>query len=111
MIIAFVIWSIVTMIFVGIGISCIRSKEAVGFFTFTKPPIVEDVKKYNKAVAKLWFVTAVVFEIIGIPFLFLEQNSPLFIVIMFAVIIWVIVLIVAYLKIEMKYKSRKVCNN
>ena len=93
------------MIFVGIGICSSRSNEAVGFFTFDKPPIVKDVKKYNKAVARLWYVASVIYEVIGIPLLFLKQNSPLVIIIIFAIILWVILLIFVYIKIEIKYKK------
>lgn len=105
MIIAFIIWSIVAAIFLGIGISCRRSNEAVGFFTFVKPPVVDDIRRYNNAVSVLWFVAAVVLEIMGVPFLFLEQNSPVFILLIFAVIILIIVMMVTYIKIEGKYKK------
>ena len=105
MIIGFAVWTIVAIVFMLIGISCRKSDEAVGFFTFVKPPIIEDVKAYNNAVAVLWFVSAVVLEIIGIPILFLKQNSPLFVPIILAVIIWLILLMIIYLKIEAKYKK------
>lgn len=104
MIIGFTIWSIVTIIFVGIGISCRRSNEPVGFFTGCQPTTIENVERYNKAVSNLWFVSASVYEIMGVPLLFLEQNSVLFVPIIFAVVIWVIVMMVVYLKIEAKYK-------
>lgn len=105
MMIAFIIWSIVAVIFFGIGISCRRSNEAVGFFTFVKPPVVDDIRRYNNAVSVLWFVAAVVLEIMGVPFLFFEQNSPVFILLIFAVIILIIVIMVTYIKIEGKYKK------
>lgn len=105
MVIAFVIWSIVAALFLGIGISCRKSNEAVGFFTFAEPPTVEDVRHYNNAVSVLWFVAAVVLEIIGLPFLFIEQNSPLFFLLIFAVMILIIVMMVVYIKIEGKYKK------
>lgn len=104
MIIAFFIWSIVAAIFLGIGISCRKSSEAVGFFTFVKPPVVDDIRHYNNAVSVLWIVAAVVLEMMGVPFLFLEQNSPVFILLVFAVIILIIVMILTYIMIEEKYK-------
>lgn len=104
MIIAFFIWSIVAAIFLGIGISCRKSSEAVGFFTFVKPPVVDDIRHYNNAVSVLWIVAAVVLEMMGVPFLFLEQNSPVFILIIFAVILLIIVMILTNIKIEEKYK-------
>lgn len=103
MVAAFIIWSIVAVAFVGIGICCRKSSEAVGFFTFVQAPIVEDVEHYNNAVSVLWFVAAVVLEIIGIPLLFLEQNSHLVFLLIFAVVILIIIMIVAYIKIEGKY--------
>ena len=105
MIIGFIIVSVIAVIFLSIGISCRNSREAVGFFTFVKPPIVEDVKHYNNAVSILWFVVAGMVEIIGITFLFLQQNSPIWIFVTFGVMILVIVMIIAYLKIETKYKK------
>lgn len=105
MIIGFVIWSIAAVIFLGIGVSCRKSTGAAGFFTFVKPPAVENVEQYNHAVSVLWFVTAGVFEIIGIPLLVLKQNSPLFIPLVFAVMVLVITMIIAYIKIEEKYKK------
>lgn len=105
MIIGFMIWSIVMVLFVGIGISCRKSDVAVGFFTGCKPPEIENVSGYNKAVARLWFVSALIYEIMGIPLLFLEQNSLLFIPIIFGVPIGVIVMMVAYLRIERQYSN------
>lgn len=104
MVIGFVIWSIVAISFCGIGISCRKSHEAVGFFTFINPPTVENIEHYNRAVSVLWFAVAILFEIIGIPFLFLEQNSPLFILVIFAVVILVIAMMIAFFRIEAKYK-------
>lgn len=106
MIIGFIIWSIVTVSFLGIGISGRKSREAVGFFTGCKPPAIENVEKYNKAVSKLWFVSAGVYEIMGVPLLFLEQNSLLFVPIIFGVVLGLIVMMVVYLRIEAKYKKK-----
>lgn len=105
MVIGFIVVSIVALVLLAIGISCRKANEAVGFFTFVKPPKVENVKDYNIAVSILWFVAAGVIEILGIPMLFLEQNSPLFIIVTFAVVILVIVMMVAYIRIEAKYKK------
>lgn len=104
MVIGFVIWSIVAGIFLSIGISGWKSKDPVGFFTFRKPPTVKDVKKYNQAVSLLWMIAAAVLEIIGIPFLFLKQNSPLFLPIIFAIIILILAMMIGYTKIEAKYR-------
>lgn len=105
MIIAFIIWSIVSLVFFIIGCSSWTSKEEVGFFTGVKPPMVKDTVGYNHAVAKIWFVFAGVLEVIGIPMLFLEQNSPAVFLIVFAVIALVIVSMIAYMRVEKKYKE------
>ncbi|MBR5287276.1 MAG: hypothetical protein IKU34_01640 [Clostridia bacterium] len=105
MIIAFIIWSAVAAIFAGIAIRCRKSDKAVGFFANVAPPAIRDVPAYNKAVSTLWFVAAAFYEAMGIPFLFLQQNSPLFLLIMLAVIVWLILLMIVYLKIEAKYRK------
>ena len=105
MFIGFIIWSIVVILFIGVGISCRKSDEPVGFFTGCKPPKIKNVPGYNKAVSKLWFVSTVIYEIMGVRLLFLEQNSLLFIPIVFGVVIGLIVMMVVYLKIEGKYRK------
>ena len=104
MIIAFVIWSAIAVIFLTIGISAWQSKKAVGFFTFVEPPQVKDAKQYNHAVAKLWFVAAFIFEILGVPFLWYEQNSPLAFFIILGVVILVIAMMIVYTRVEATYK-------
>ena len=108
MIIAFVIWTIVALFFVGIAISCRKSKEAVGFFTGVKAPEVIDVKAYNQAVSTLWFVVAILLELMGLPFLFLKQNSAYFVFIILLVMALMIGMVVAYFRIERKYKKNEI---
>ena len=105
MIIAFIIWSIVALLFVGIGISTYRAKKPVGFFTFVEPPKVKDTKKYNHSVALLWLVFTVLYEALGIPFLFLKQNSPYFILICLGTFALIIALIITYIRISIRYKA------
>lgn len=105
MIVAFIIWSIVAALFLGIGISGRKSKEAVGFFSFVKPPVVTDVNMYNRSVSMLWMITAVILEIIGTPLLFLEQNSPMFVPMILGVMVLAIGMMMVYLRIEAKYKA------
>lgn len=105
MIIAFIIWSIVALMFFVIGISGIKSKEAVGFFTFVKPTVVTDVCGYNRSVSILWIIAAIIFEILGVPFLFLEQNSPIIFFTVLGVVVWIIGIMIVYLRIEEKYKK------
>lgn len=60
---------------------------------------------YNHAVSVLWILSAVVLEMIGVPLLFMEQNSPVFVLVIFAVMILIIAMMITYQRIEKKYKS------
>lgn len=104
MLIAFVIWSVVSAIFVIIGIVNWNSEKEVGFFTGEAPKKRKDVKAYNRAVAKIWFFFAFGLEISGIPILFAEQNSPLVIPVIVLPIILIVAIIIVYLKVDEKYK-------
>ena len=106
MLIGFIIWTLVALFFVCIAISARKSKEPVGFFTGVKPPEVTDVKAYNRAVSTLWFVVAILLELMGVPFLFSEQNSVHFVFMMLLIMPLVIGMAVVYLKIEGKYKKK-----
>ncbi len=105
MIIGFVIWSITAVLFLGIGLWSRKSEKAVGFFSNTKPPEVTDTVKYNKAVSVIWFAFATIFELLGLPLLFLKQNSPLFIIVVLGTVFLVIGIVIAYIRIEGKYRK------
>jgi len=104
MLTAFAIWSITALLFAGIGVSIRRSDKPTGFFTFVKPPAVSDTRRYNHAVAVLWIVSAVFLEMLGVPFLFIEQNSPAGILIILAVAVLVIAMMIIFGRIEAKYR-------
>ena len=105
MLIGFVIWTVIGIMLLGIGIWALVSKEAVGFWTGVKPPKVTDVKKYNRAVGILWIVYAILYELLGIPILFLKQNSAGFVPVILGTVVITIGLAVAYAMIEKKYKA------
>ena len=105
MIAGFVIWSAIALMLLGIGVWCLRSKKAVGFFAGVEPPKVTDVRKYNRAVARLWFVYAVLFELLGIPFLFLSRNSAAFLLPVLGTAVLSIGLMIAYNRILGKYQQ------
>ncbi|MBR1822395.1 MAG: hypothetical protein IJ769_12360 [Clostridia bacterium] len=105
MLTAFILWSAVALALVCIGVSCLRAKKPVGFFTGVEPPKVSDVARYNRAISRLWFFYACVFEIIGLPLLQTAQNSPLVVFVVLAALLWAIALAVTYTKIEERYKQ------
>lgn len=106
MIIGFVIWSMTALLFLGIGLWSRKSEKAVGFFSNTKPPEVTDIAKYNKAVSIIWFVFAIILELLGLPLLFFKQNSPLFIIVVLETFFLVIGIMIAYIRIEDMYRKK-----
>mgnify|MGYP004523345997 CR=1 FL=1 len=104
MLVGFIIWTLITLIFVYIGITTRKSNMPVNLFTFGDAPKVNDIKGYNKAVSNLWLVFAILFEVVGVSLLFIKQNSPLVILIVLGVVFLVIGMMVTYTKIESKYK-------
>ena len=105
MIAGFVIWSAVSIVLLCIGVWAWKSGKAVGFFAGVKPPEVRDVRKYNRSVAILWFVYALLFELLGLPFLFLRQNFPGFLLSVLGVAWITIALMIAYHRILAKHRA------
>ena len=105
MIAAFVIWSVITLCLLGIGVWSWFSTKPAGFFAGVEPPKVRDAKAYNHAVGILWFVYAVLFEALGVPLLFLQQNAAGFLWVVLAIPILSIGLMLGYHLILNKYKA------
>lgn len=82
MVMAFIIWALLSVCFIGYGIYLMFSnkKVPVGFWANVKElPQVTDVKAYNKALGKLWCGYGTVLLLLGFPFLG-EQNAAGFII-------------------------------
>ena len=107
MAIGFIIWSAVSLLLLGIGVWSWKSGKTVGFYTGVKPPEVSDVRKYNRSVAVLWFVYAILFELLGLPLLFMKQNSAGFLWSILGVPVISIALMIAYTRILAKYRVKK----
>ena len=103
----FVIWSAVFLVLLGIGIRTWKADKAAGFYTGTNPPEVTDVRKYNRSVAVLWFVYAGLFELLGLPLLFLKQNFAGFLWSILGVPVISIALMIVYNRILAKYRAKK----
>ena len=103
---AFLINSVIALLFLVIGIRCRFLKEPAGFFTYEKTgPAVKDVQGYNRSVSGMWIWFAVLFEIIGIPLLFMKQNSVLVLLYALPVVFMCLGLIIVYLNIRDKYTA------
>ncbi len=107
MIIGFIFWSAIALLIAGIGVWTWRSKKAAGFFTGVEAPKVSDVKKYNHAVAILWFVFAFLFELPGFLFLSLKHNSAELIILPLTIPLLCIGLMIAYTRILNKYQQNR----
>ena len=102
----FMICVIVGCFFIGLGILSFFAKTAVGFWSNTKMFEVNDVKRYNRAVGKLWCAFGIVFILLSLPMLD-GQNSPLIMISILGIVIEVLVLMVIYTQvIEKKYSKR-----
>ena len=106
MIAGFIIWSVVSTVLLGIGIWAWKSDQPVGFYAGVKPPEVSDTRKYNHAVAVLWFAYAGLLELLGVPLLFLKQNSAGFILPILGIAFLSIALAAVYNRILAKYRRK-----
>ena len=109
MLIGFIIWSLITPLFIVIGINSRKSEKPAGFWANAEAPKKEDitdVKKYNKAVSNILFVFAAIYELLGVALLFLEQNDALIILPLLGTFFLVIGIMVAYVFVERKYKKK-----
>lgn len=104
--IGFFIWGLFGLVFIGLGIYAFNSSKAVNFWANIKTTVdVVDVKSYNKAVAKLWWIFGTIFILLGLPLL-AGQNSPLIIFSALGTMFECIFLIITLRKIEIKYRRK-----
>ena len=107
--IAFIIWSLMGVLFIAMGIYDISSKKAkpFGFWANAEVGAIEDVKGYNRALGILWCVYGVLFVLIGLPLL-AGQNSGSIIISMLGTMFISIGAMIAYVVgIEPKYRKKK----
>ena len=104
--IGFGIWCMVGLFFIALGVYALFSKKEVGFWANAKMFQVTDVKKYNKAMCKLFCIMGVVFIFLGLPLL--RKETTLWILFScVGVMAEVIVAMIIYTTvIEKKYKKK-----
>ena len=66
---AFLIWAAMGLLFVILGVHAFFAKKPQHFWANVKMAEVTDVKKYNRAVGKLFIAFGAVFALIGLPLL------------------------------------------
>lgn len=99
------IWVLTSGLFVGFGAAAWKAEKAVRFWNIAQQIQVWDVKRYNHAVAKMWFVFAGLFLLTGLP-LFGGQNSAWIVISILGGMVWAIGLMVVYVRIEKKYRKK-----
>lgn len=108
MMLAFIIWLLMSIAFIGLGIYCFISKKEVafGFWANAEMFPVNNVKAYNKALGKLWCVFGGCFAVLGIPLL-KGQNSPfIFVSVVGTMFLTIATMVVYVLVIEKKYREK-----
>ncbi|MBR3277108.1 MAG: hypothetical protein IKG08_10970 [Eubacterium sp.] len=107
MLTGFIIWTAVSALMAVIGVITWRSEKSAGFYAGVEGPQVKNVKKYNHAVAKLWFAYAAVLELLGLPLLSGRQNSPVFIITVLGTVAASVGLAAGYHFILAKHQEKK----
>ena len=112
--IAFIVWTIMGVLFIVMGIYDMNSKKEkpFGFWANAEVGPIEDLKGYNRALGILWCVYGILFILIGLPLLILdEKNSGLIIIpVVGAMLISIGAMIVYSVGIESKYRKKMIEN-
>jgi len=105
---AFIIWAVIAVFFIGMGIYDLTSKKAkpFGFWANAEVGAIEDVKGYNRTLGILWCVYGVLFVLVGLPLLF--GSEGMMILAMLGTMFISIGAMVTYtVYIEPKYRKKK----
>lgn len=99
--------AICMLIFGGIGVYALKSKKPIHFWSGTtvKPEEISDIRAYNRANAKMWFV-------FDIPFVVAFVVAPFEMMIaagciLFGCTVGLGLIIATYARIEKKYRVKK----
>ncbi len=106
--IGFAFWGFIGCIFIYLGIRSFFLKEPMVFWANAQMFEVNDVKKYNYAVGKMFFLYGIVLIFLGVPLLFLEKNPAWIFLSVVGIMFESITLMVVYsMIIEKKYKKNR----
>ena len=106
---AFIIWTMMGVLFVIMGIYDVNSKRAkpFGFWANADVTDIDDVRGYNRALGVLWCVYGILFTLIGMPLLDGKNSGMIIIPILGAMFISIAAMIVYVVCIESKYRKKK----
>lgn len=102
----FIIWCFCGGFFIVLGIYALFSKKAMGFWAGEEVVGVTDIRKYNRAMAKLFCIYGVVLILLGIPLLGGQNSAGLVIPILGTMFISIIMMAVYLVVIERRYKKK-----
>ncbi|QNM05652.1 hypothetical protein [Qiania dongpingensis] len=100
-----VIWSLVSAVFLGLGVGCFFAKRQMGFWANAKAPEVTDIRRYNRSVGIIWILFSVLLFVLGL-FSRGGQNSPGAIVTILGTMLLCIVMMIAYSVVLDKYRRK-----
>lgn len=99
------IWALCGGFFIVMGGYAHIAKKAMGFWANAEKFPVKDIKRYNRAVGRLFIGYGVVQILLGLPLLD-RQNPGLMLVSLVGVMVETIVVMVVYtLRVERKYRG------
>lgn len=106
--IGFVLWALFGALFIGMGIYDYVSpqKRPLGFWANAKVAQISDVKRYNRALGKLWMVFGGVFILLGLPLLQESDSATIVIPILGAMGECIVACAVYTVGIEGKYRKK-----
>ena len=102
----FIIWCFCGGFFIVLGIYALFSKKAMGFWAGEEVVGVTDIRKYNRAMAKLFCIYGIVLVLLGIPLLGGQNSAGLVIPILGTMFISIITMAVYLVVIERRYKKK-----
>lgn len=103
---AFLIWAAVAAVFAALGVYCLFAKKAVGFWANAEVFEVTDTRRYNAAVAKLFFAFGVGTLLLGLPLLAEESSAWVLVPILGMVAECIAAMVVYTAVIEKKYRKK-----
>ena len=105
---AFTIWAIMALLFIIMGIYCMKSRKTkpFGFWANAEVIQVKDVKGYNRALGKLWCVYGVLFTLMGVPLLNGQNSGFMMITMLGTMFISIGAMVVYVVGIEGKYRKK-----
>ena len=105
---AFILWTILSVFFVVWGIVTYFAKSAkpFGFWANAEVAEMKDVKAYNRALGKLWCVYGILLALLGIPLLGGQNSAGVIFSILGTMLISIGAMVVYVVVIEPKYRKK-----